>query len=216
MKLRPFPKPLSHLLHVDIFSATPPLTAPMQPSYLTSHTRRHTTHPLGWCAAIICTIIAIAVIVVGIVIFTGYQVIHPRVPVISVINAHLDLFQYDLAGLLETQMTIILNLKNGNQKAHATFSDTHFSVSFEGHEIAKLLADPFDVGKKNSVDFHYVVQSDSIPLDPKLQEQVDVAMKKDDVKFGLKGSSRARCRVGPLGSVKLFGVIWIASLGLVF
>ncbi|KAJ0054457.1 hypothetical protein Pint_02637 [Pistacia integerrima] len=176
----------------------------MKSTYSEPHMRRRRTHPLIWFGAIICTIIAIAVIVVGIVVFIGYLVLHPRVPVMSVMDAHLDLFQYDLAGLLETQITIILNMKNGNQRAHASFSDTSLILSFDGLEIAKLVALPFDVSKNSSLNFHYVVQSNPIPLDPNLQELVDVSLKKDDVKFGLKGSSRARWRVGPLGSVKFW------------
>ncbi|KAH7577405.1 hypothetical protein ACOSP7_001702 [Xanthoceras sorbifolium] len=175
----------------------------MPPRKLIHHSRPR-TNPLVWCAAILCTIISIAVIITGIVVFIGYLIIHPRVPVISVINANLDRMLYDPAGLLETQITIVVRMKNDNQKAHASFSETKLSLLFDGLTIAILRADPFDVRKNSSVDFNYVVQSNPIPLDPEQQELVDMSLKEDRITFVLKGSARARWRIGPLGSVKFW------------
>ncbi|KAJ7943980.1 Late embryogenesis abundant protein [Quillaja saponaria] len=160
------------------------------------------THPLVWFLAIICTIIAIAVIIAGIVVFVGYIVIHPRVPFISVTNASLDLLQNDLAGLLQTQISINVRAENDNQKAHATFSDIRFALRFQGIKIAELVAGPLEVNKRSYQDLHYVVQSLSIPLNPDQVEEVDLSWKRNVISFELKGNARARWRVGPLGSVK--------------
>lgn len=122
----------------------------------------------------------------------------------SVVEAHLDLFQYDEAGLLETQVTIVIRMRNGNAKAGASFSETSLFLFFDGLKIAQLVADPFEVSKNNSVDFNYVVESRPVPLDPEQQEVVDTSLKKDVVRFDLKGGSRSRWRVGVLGSVKFW------------
>lgn len=160
------------------------------------------THPLVWLAAIVCTILAIAVIIAGIIVFIGYIAIHPRVPFISVVDAHLDKIQYSLAGLLETQVAIAIKAENDNAKAHSSFSDTRFRLQFQGLEIADLVADPFEVAKNSSQEFHYVVPSSSIPLNPEQMEDVDLALKQNQISFDLKGSSRARWKVGMFGSVK--------------
>ncbi|KAK7386848.1 hypothetical protein VNO78_27186 [Psophocarpus tetragonolobus] len=160
------------------------------------------TNPLVWLVAIICTIIAVAVVVVGIVVFIGYVVIHPRVPVISVTNAHLDLLRNDYAGLLQTQLTIVVTAKNGNAKAHASFSQITFNISYKGQDIAVLVADPFEVPKNSSKDLSYVVQSSSIPLTPDQMEDVSDAHKRNEIEFDFKGAARTQWRVGPLGSVK--------------
>ncbi|EOY25388.1 PREDICTED: uncharacterized protein LOC18606926 [Theobroma cacao] len=160
------------------------------------------THPLVWCAAIICTILIVAVIIAGIVTFIGYLVIHPRVPYISVANAHLDRIQIDYAGVLEIQVTIVVRAQNGNKKAHASFSDSSYILSLNGEDLARLVAGPFEVVKNSSVDFHYVVQSSPIPLDPEQADDVDAALKKDLITFDLKGKTKARWRVGLLGSIK--------------
>ncbi|XP_009338818.2 uncharacterized protein LOC103931133 [Pyrus x bretschneideri] len=168
-------------------------------------TQGSATHPLVWFAAIICTIVAIAMIIVSIVVFSGYMIVHPRVPFITVTSGHLDNFQNTEAGLLETEITIVVRAENDNTKAHASFSDTSFMLSFQGLNVARLVAYPFEVNKNSSVDFHYLVQSSSIPLSPELMDQVDISLKRDRIVFNLKGNLRARWRVGLLGSVKFWG-----------
>ncbi|XP_038904240.1 NDR1/HIN1-like protein 12 [Benincasa hispida] len=172
----------------------------MPPKLISDAKRR--THPLVWLAAVLCTVVSIAVIIGGIVIFIGYLVIHPRIPTVSVLDAHLNKFQNDLAGRLEVQLTIIIEAENDNAKAHASFSDSSFFLYFIGMKIAQLKADPFEVRKNSSLKFHYAVVSDSIPLNPEQMEKVDNDLKADLSGFVLTGNTRVQWRVGLLGSVK--------------
>lgn len=158
------------------------------------------TNPLVWCAAIICTVLTLAVIIAGIVTFIGYLVIHPRVPYVSVIGAHLDRINFDYAGVLEIQVTIVIRAQNGNEMAHASFKNSSYILSLYGKDVAQLVAPAFDVSKNSSVDFHYVAESRPIPLGPEEAENVDAAFKKDLITFGLKGGSKVRWRVGRFGS----------------
>ncbi|KAJ4952416.1 hypothetical protein NE237_029248 [Protea cynaroides] len=163
------------------------------------------THPLVWGFAIICTIIAIGVIVAGLVVFIGYMIIGPRVPFISVIYAKLDRLDNSQAEILQIQMSLVIRAENDNAKAHASFSDFNLLLSFHGVDIAELRNDPFDIPKNKSQDFTYVAQSTPIPLDPEEQEEVDLSLKQNKITFDLKGSVRTRWRVGILGSVKFWG-----------
>lgn len=142
------------------------------------------------------------VVIAGIIVFIGYLVIHPRVPTISVTNAHLDLLRNDYAGLLQTQVNIVVRAQNGNAKAHATFSEIRFNLTFQGQAIAMLVADPFEVAKNSTRDLNYLVQSSSIPLTPDQMEMINQAWKVNEIGFDLKGDARTQWRVGPLGSVK--------------
>ncbi|OMO93724.1 Late embryogenesis abundant protein, LEA-14 [Corchorus olitorius] len=160
------------------------------------------TSPLVWFAAIICTILTLAVIIAGIVTFIGYLVIHPRVPFVSVVGASLDRLLIDYAGILEIQVTVVIRAHNGNENAHASFSESSYFLSLDGKNLAQLVAGPFEVSKNNSVDFNYVAVSKPIPLDPEEAEDVDLSIKNDRITFDLKGGTKARWRVGPLGSVR--------------
>ncbi|KAF9624905.1 hypothetical protein IFM89_015527 [Coptis chinensis] len=163
------------------------------------------THPLVWITAIICTIISVAVIIAGLVIFIGYMIIRPTVPFISVAYANLDNLQYDRAGHMDAQMTLLIKAENDNGKAHATFSDLSFYLYFENIQIAKLTAGSFDVLKNTSVDLHYLVQSSSIPLEPYAMEEMDASLKHGVISFQLSGKVRTRWRVGAtIGSVKFW------------
>ncbi|KAF5749118.1 hypothetical protein HS088_TW04G01080 [Tripterygium wilfordii] len=173
------------------------------PKKLISH-RQRPTHFLIWCAAVICAILAVAVIIVGIAVFIGYLVVHPRIPYISVTDGHLNAFQFDYAGLLETQVTVVIRAENDNRKAHATFSDVGFTLVFDGIDIARLAAEAFDVRKNSSIDLPYVATSLPIPLDPEQMEYASISLKEDRVTFELRGSARAQWRVGVLGSVRFW------------
>ncbi|KAL8141715.1 hypothetical protein V2J09_014747 [Rumex salicifolius] len=92
------------------------------------------THPFIWCLAVICTVVTLAVIVAGIVVFVGYLVIRPTVPFVKVTYAHLDQFDFDQTGLLTTKLTVVINAENDNQKAYATFSDFNAGGVRRGEE----------------------------------------------------------------------------------
>ncbi|KAJ4832050.1 hypothetical protein Tsubulata_009173 [Turnera subulata] len=163
------------------------------------------THFLWWCAAVICAIITVAVIITGVVVFVGYLVMHPRIPIIRVVDAHLDRFQYDVGGVLVTQVNIVVRSENDNTKAHASFSDFGLVLVFqETMVIARLVADPYEVSKNDSVDFYFPAASQPIPLNPEQMQAVDSYLKQDRVRFDLKGSVRCRWRIGLLGSVRFW------------
>ncbi|KAI3707328.1 hypothetical protein L6452_25748 [Arctium lappa] len=167
--------------------------------------RQRRTNPFVWCFAIICSLIATTVIIAGIVVFSGYLVIRPKMPLLSVRASRLDQIFYNQAGVLSVRLTIVIRAENHNQKAHASFYETKLLLAYHGLNIAQLVADPFDVGKNETTELNYVVQSLSIPLGPEERYLTQQSLNKGKMMlFFLKGSSRTMWRVGPLGSVKFW------------
>ncbi|KAJ8470538.1 hypothetical protein OPV22_024881 [Ensete ventricosum] len=164
-------------------------------------TPRHTSWVV-WLAAIVCAVLAIAVIITGIVVFAIYIIYQPKMPYIKVAYAQLNNLVYDQSGLLEIEMVLRLVAENDNKKAHASFSDLSFLLQFHRINVAELRADPFDVAKNSSLELDYLFQSSSIPLDQAAMENMDVALKKGIVSFDLSGHARTRWRVGIFLSVK--------------
>ncbi|KAK1430735.1 hypothetical protein QVD17_13689 [Tagetes erecta] len=162
------------------------------------------THPLIWCFAFICAILAIIIIIAGIVVFVGYLAIRPKVPLLYVHAARLDLIDYNQAGVLAVRLTIIVRAENHNMKAHVSYYNTKLILMYHGLHIAQLVADPFDVRKNMSQELSYVVESSSIPLDPGQQDVTEQSLRREAMPFFLKGNSRTRWRVGPLGSMKFW------------
>ncbi|XP_021835987.1 NDR1/HIN1-like protein 12 [Spinacia oleracea] len=162
------------------------------------------THPLIWCAAIICMFCTIIVIITGIVVFVGYLVIRPKIPFVSVMYAHLDKFDFSQAGVLNTEMNIVFKAENDNRQANASFSEFTYSLSFHGIQIARLRNLPFNVGQNNSATFNYDVKSYSIPLDPDHSSMAARSLQQNRISFVLTGHTRTRWKVGPLKSVKFW------------
>ncbi|XP_071700416.1 uncharacterized protein [Rutidosis leptorrhynchoides] len=165
--------------------------------------RQRRTNPFVWCFAILCSLIATTVIIAGIVVFSGYLVIRPKMPTLSVRAARLDRVLYNQAGVLAVKLTIVIRAENHNLKAHASFYNTKLLLGYQGVRIAQLVANPFDVGKNKTVELNYVIESSPIPLPPEEQYLTQQALSRTKLMlFNLKGSSRTMWRVGPLGSVK--------------
>ncbi|KAH7692926.1 hypothetical protein IHE45_01G098000 [Dioscorea alata] len=141
------------------------------------HRNRQRTSPLAWMVAIVCAILAIAVIITGIVISTIYVIYRPKMPRLKVAYAHLNKLDYDQSGLLDTEIMITIVAENNNTKANASFSETRFILRFHGIKIAELRADPFDVPKNSSFPLNYDVASSPIPLDQGAMEAMDNALK---------------------------------------
>uniref|UniRef100_A0A7N0TAI5 Late embryogenesis abundant protein LEA-2 subgroup domain-containing protein n=1 Tax=Kalanchoe fedtschenkoi TaxID=63787 RepID=A0A7N0TAI5_KALFE len=178
---------------------------PKMPAKLKHRIDPQTTHPLIWILAIICAIIAIAAIICGVVIFISYLVLHPRIPFVSVVYAHLDAFEYDADGFLQTALTVIIRAENDNLKAHAAFYGMAFVLSLHGTGLAQLqMPQPLDVNRNDTKDLLYRFHSRPTLLDRLQRDFVDLELKRDEVSFVLKGGGRARWRVGALGSAKFW------------
>lgn len=163
------------------------------------------TNPFIWCAAILCALLTVAVIITGIVIFVGYIVIKPKVPQMIVTSAQLDRLDFDQAGILTVKTTIFIKAENDNAKAHATFYATKFLLGFHGVRVAQLRDDfPVEVSKNSSVDLMFEVESTPIPLDPEDQNNVFLSLSQNLIVFDLTGTTRTQWRVGLLGSVKFW------------
>uniref|UniRef100_A0A2P2QGG0 Uncharacterized protein MANES_07G043400 n=1 Tax=Rhizophora mucronata TaxID=61149 RepID=A0A2P2QGG0_RHIMU len=99
------------------------------------------------------------------------------------------------------QVNIVVRSENDNLKAHARFWDLKLTLEFEGTEIARLMADPYDVKKNSSVDFNFVATAEPLSLSPRQMQEVEIFLNEDRVRLDLKGSVKTRWRVGLFGSV---------------
>ncbi|KMZ68643.1 Late embryogenesis abundant (LEA)hydroxyproline-rich glycoprotein family [Zostera marina] len=162
------------------------------------------TNPLVWLAAVICAILAIAVIITGILVFAFYMAYQPKVPYIFINSAQLLRLQYDKTGLLRTQMAMVLVADNDNVRARASFSNLDLVLRFHSLPLANLRADPFLVGKNSSNRLDYDVGSAVIPLDKDGMREVDLSLKRDRIFFVLQGKVRIKWTVGNLVRVKIW------------
>ncbi|KAJ4774984.1 proline-rich receptor-like kinase [Rhynchospora pubera] len=163
------------------------------------------SNPFVWTVAIVCTIIAIAVIISGIAVFSVYMIYRPKMPYLVVAAAHLNNLGYDNQfQTMDVDMSVTVLAENTNSKVDASFSNVALSVRFHRMDIARLQAWPFQVDRNSSRMLDYPVRSTPIPLDSGAMNEVALAINRGVINFGIYGKARTRWRVGIFRSVKFW------------
>ncbi|XP_078173867.1 late embryogenesis abundant protein [Carex rostrata] len=162
------------------------------------------SNPAVWTVAIVCTILATAVIISGIAVFTVYLIYRPRMPYLVISAAHLNNLGYDEFRTMDVDMSVTVLAENTNSKADARFSDVALSVRFRGMDIASLQATPFEVDRNSSLVLSYQVRSTPIPLDRGAMNELATAVNRGLIDFSIYGQARTRWRVGIFLSVKFW------------
>jgi hypothetical protein len=164
------------------------------------------TRRWAWRAVIVlCTVLAIAVIVAGAVVFSVFLLYKPRMPALVVSGARLRDLQYGQDGAIAyLQASITILAENNNSKADASFSSVDLALGFHGADVALLRADPFVVARRSALPLRYNVQSAGLALDPAGMQAMDEALRAGVVPLDLFGKARTRWKVGVFVNLKFW------------
>ncbi|CAD6260957.1 unnamed protein product [Miscanthus lutarioriparius] len=163
----------------------------------------------AWATVILCTVLAIAVILAGAAVFAVYTLFKPKMPYLAVSDARLGLLQYDQGGTIQSlQMSITIRAENNNSRADATFSRVDLALGFHGVDVALLRAEPFVVARESSLPLRYNVVSVGRTLDAEGMQAMDAALKASVVPFDLLGKARTRWKVGVFVRLRYWTRIW--------
>jgi len=78
---------------------------------------------LVWALVILCTVLAIGVIVTGATVFAVYLLYKPKTPYLLVSDARLETLVYDQSGTIrDLQLALTVLAENSNSKTDAIFS----------------------------------------------------------------------------------------------
>ncbi|XP_062227738.1 uncharacterized protein LOC133926024 [Phragmites australis] len=158
-----------------------------------------------WAMVILCTLLAIGVIVTGATVFAVYLLYKPKMPYLLVSDARLVALEYDQAGTIQNLvLSLTIQAENSNSKADASFSRVNLAVGFHGAEVAVLRASPFVVARRSSVPLRYQVVSAGRPLSPDGMRYMDGALKAGVVPLDLFGKARTTWKVGIFVSLRFW------------
>ncbi|CAL4989298.1 unnamed protein product [Urochloa decumbens] len=151
-----------------------------------------------WAMVVLCTVLAIGVIIAGVAVFAVYIFFKPKMPYLVVSDAQLVLLQYDQGGTIQSlQMSITIRAENNNSKADATFSSVDLALGFHGADVVLLRSEPFTVPRESSLPLPYNVAVAPGPaLDAAGMQAMDESLKAGVVPFDLFGKARTRWKVG--------------------
>jgi hypothetical protein len=161
---------------------------------------------LVWALVILCTVLAVGVIVTGGAVFAVYLLYKPKMPYLLVSNtARLVSLEYDGSGTIQNLvLSLTIQAENSNSKADASFSRFDLGVGFHGAEVALLRARPFTVPRRSSVPLPYLVVSAGRPLNPDGMRYMDGALKAGVVPLDLFGKARTTWKVGVFVSLRFW------------
>jgi hypothetical protein len=151
-----------------------------------------------WLAVILCTLLAIGVIVAGATVFAVYLIYKPKMPYMVVTDAHLGRLVYTPGDgvIRDIQVNIGVLARNTNSKADATFSNFDIAVGFHGSDLALLRARKFTVPRESSVPLPYDVVSGGARLSAGGMQAMEGAIRDRVLPLDVFGKARTRWKMG--------------------
>ncbi|GJN12357.1 hypothetical protein PR202_ga30628 [Eleusine coracana subsp. coracana] len=167
--------------------------------------RAHRSGAFQWCVAIVFTVLAVAVLLSAVAVLVVVLFLQPRSPYLAVTSAHLDTLAYDAQGaaLDDVQLSLVLEARNGNAHAAATFSGLEARVSFARTALVRLrAADEVEVGPGAGVPLAYVARARGAPLDEEGSKAVESGVRVGVLPFEVEGEARTRWRMAGVVEVR--------------
>ncbi|CAL4966451.1 unnamed protein product [Urochloa decumbens] len=160
---------------------------------------------LVWALVILCTLLAVGVIVAGATVFAVYLIYKPKMPYLLVTDARLERLDYGQSGtILDLQVALTIQAENTNSKADATFSGVNLAVGFHGADVALLRAGTFAVARRSAVPLRYQITSVGRQLSPDGMQYMNGALGARVVPLDLFGKARTTWKVGIFASLQFW------------
>ncbi|EES14611.1 hypothetical protein BDA96_07G056700 [Sorghum bicolor] len=169
-----------------------------QPRRTYNFRRRHRSDALQWATAVLCTVLAVVVLVGAVSILVVVLLLQPRAPYVAVpaATARLDTLVYDQLGALDdVQLSLRVEARNGNAHSAATFSRLECRLAFDGAALAVLRADTFRVPARGALPLAYVARAQGAPLGTADSAAMEAALRDGVVPFEVEGEARTRWKV---------------------
>ncbi|KAM7269273.1 hypothetical protein ACFE04_024770 [Oxalis oulophora] len=177
--------------------------------------KQQKTKCITWCAALICAIFWILVILGGLIVLIIYLVFRPRSPRFDVSSATLNAAYLDMGILLNADLRVLANFTNPNKRVSVEFSYVTLDLNFGNVLIATQYVKPFKAARAQSLfaDVHMVTSQ--VRLSPQASELLKRQMANNRVHFEVRGIFHARSTLGNfLGySYKLYSICNIELTG---
>uniref|UniRef100_A0A0E0E690 Late embryogenesis abundant protein LEA-2 subgroup domain-containing protein n=1 Tax=Oryza meridionalis TaxID=40149 RepID=A0A0E0E690_9ORYZ len=166
---------------------------------------KHRSSGVAWALVILCTLVAVGVIVAGATVFAVYLIYKPRMPYLVVSDAQLVRLDYDQGGTIDyLEALVTVMARNTNSRADASFARVDLALRFHGADVARLRAAPFVVASASAAPLRYDVVSKGRALDAGGMRAMDASLKSGVVPLDLLGRARTRWKVGIFASLKFW------------
>ncbi|KAK4778718.1 hypothetical protein SAY86_006246 [Trapa natans] len=167
-----------------------------RPGLLLLQTRSQRTNPLVWCAAILCLLFSLSLILFGISTLIIFLSVRPRCPSFEIPAVNLNSVYFDSPEYFNGDMIFLANFSNPNRKLDLRFESLEIGLYFSDRLVATQVVQPFVLkpGEKSLDSVHFLSSLVYLPdqISLKLQKQVQ----ENRVSYDVRGSFRVKASLG--------------------
>jgi hypothetical protein len=148
-------------------------------------------------AAVVLFMVLAVVVLLGVVaVLVVVLLLQPRAPYVAVRAASLYALVYGQTGALDdVQVTVRVEVCNGNAHSAAYFSRLECCLAFAGATLAVLRAYPFHVPARGVLPLAYVARAQGAPLGDAGSAAMEAALHDGVVPFRVEGEAQTRWKV---------------------
>lgn len=161
------------------------------------------TNPCIWCIALMCSLIAVAIILSGLAVLTVYLLFHPKLPKLDVTKASLNRVILDPATFLyNSEMVALITVNNPNGRVDMRYEYINFKLFFRSDMVATQVLPPFAQRRGNSTDLKVITMvSNDAEITPLSAQVMEIQAKNNSIEYKLVGNLRTVARLGATAQI---------------
>ncbi|XP_057542584.1 uncharacterized protein LOC130821009 [Amaranthus tricolor] len=169
------------------------------------NSRQHLMYPtpnrtkaLTWFGAVFCLILWLVIILGGLMVLIIYLVYRPHTPHFEISSASFNTAYLDMGYVLNSDITILANFTNPNEKVVVDFRYVTLQLYFDKHLIANQYIDPFTIFSTESklANVEFITSQLRLPLG--VTQQLIAQVQRNRVTIEVHGYFHARSKFGSL------------------
>ncbi|KAI4307817.1 hypothetical protein L6164_030958 [Bauhinia variegata] len=158
--------------------------------------RLQRTNPVIWCAAVLCLIFSLILILFGVATLIIFLSIKPKNPIFDIPNASLNVIYFDSPQYFNGDFTFLANFSNPNRKMDVRFESLDIELFFSNRLISSQTIQPFMERKRETrlQTVRFISSLVFLPQDigVKLQKQVQ----SNKVQYNVRGTFKVKVSMG--------------------
>lgn len=161
------------------------------------------TNPCIWCIALMCSLIAIAIILSGLAVLTAYLLFHPKLPKLDITKASLNRVTLDPTTFLyNSEMVALITVTNPNGRVDIRYEYINFKLFFRSDMVATQVLPPFAQRRGNSTDLKVITMvSNDAEITPLSAQVMEIQAKNNSIEYKLVGNLRTVARLGATAQI---------------
>ncbi|XP_019052732.1 PREDICTED: uncharacterized protein At1g08160 isoform X1 [Nelumbo nucifera] len=145
------------------------------------------TNPIIWCAAVLCLIFSLLLILAGIATLILFLVIKPRHPLFDTVGANLNSIYVDSPEYLNGDFAFLANFSNPNRKIDVRFEYLDIELYFFDRLIATQALQPFSQRRGETRLESVRMVSSEVYLPPNLAMELQKQVQNNRVVYNMPG-----------------------------